>query len=74
MKLFHDFFNARPRIEVFKNRSDRHPSISKNPSATASVRNAFDSRAFRPIKPRHIMTRLHRSPEKHGPTATDATT
>jgi hypothetical protein len=23
MKLFHDFFNARPRIEVFKNRSYR---------------------------------------------------
>jgi hypothetical protein len=37
----HDFFNRRPRLKIFENRSDRHPGIPENPGAMPAIWHAL---------------------------------
>src|ERR1700690_2169489 len=54
MELLDDLLDARPRLEVFKHRSNRHPGTTKYPCAAAPLRHAFDGWTLRPIKSCHI--------------------
>ena len=59
MKLLHDFFYARTRLKIFKNRSDRHPRIAKHPCAAAPVGHAFNGGALRPVESCHVLTPVY---------------
>ncbi len=40
--LLDNFLNARTDFQIFKNRSDGHPGIFKDPCSAASIRHTFD--------------------------------
>ena len=62
----HDLVYRGARLEVFKNRRNRHPRFLENPGAAALTGHAFHGGALRPIENSHALTiakKLQRSNE-----------